>query len=904
MRRERIQLMAAHPLRARLATLVIALSLIAAGFPANADDLVPGLINAADDETASAWFVELTTPPTSDGVSATLVAESKNMFRKSAKSKGLDLAERFAYGDLFNGVSVRATSAEINAIQRLPGVRAIWPVVTEALPKPSAGGGETIDLATAIQMTGADYVQDTLGFTGKGVKVAVMDTGIDYDNPDLGGCFGATCRVFTGWDFVGDAYNADSSSLLYSPTPIPDANPDDCNGHGTHVSGIVGANGVVKGVAPDVLFGAYRVFGCNGSTEADIMLAAMERALADHMDVLNMSIGSAFTWPQYPTAIAADRLVQKHGIVVVASIGNSGANGLYSAGAPGVGEKVIGVSAFDNTAVTLPYFTISNDATKIGYIQATGSPAAPSAGSAPLARTGTVASPADGCSAPAGTPPAPGSLTGKVALIRRGTCTFNEKAHNAEAAGAIGVVLYNNAPTNIGYVNATVVGTFPIGIPVVGTSDTLGALVDARLAAGPVTLTWTAAIDKFGSPTAGLISSFSSYGLSPDLALKPDIGAPGGNIYSTLPLEQGGHGTLSGTSMSSPHVAGAVALLLQASPKNLRELGAEAVRARLQNTATPHDRTTDPSNGLDNVHRQGAGMLNIKAAVEANAQVTPSKLALGESQSGPATRNLEVRSLPGAGKTVTYTLSHQPAVSTGPNTFTPSFITTAPATVSFSSANLTVKNNQRATVAVTITANSALPDRSMYGGYIVLSGDDGSVYRVPYAGFKGDYQSIQVLTPIAGLGGVAGLAARQIGYVNSSGAIASNFATIPSGYVFTMGPKPNPGGFGHATFTDVPNYLVHLNHQSRSATFTAYDATGVTAIGQAFMDEFLPRNSTSTGFFAFAWDGFVGPAGSEAMLPNGEYVIKLTLVKALGDASNPADVETFTFGRVNIQRAP
>jgi subtilisin family serine protease len=159
-------------------------------------------------------------------------------------------------------------------------------------------------------MTGADFVQNTLGFTGKGIKVAIMDTGIDYDNPDLGGCFGRGCRVFTGWDFVGDAYNADSSSLLYSPTPVPDANPDDCNGHGTHVSGIVGANGVVKGVAPDVRFGAYRVFGCNGSTEADIMLAAMERALADHMDILNMSIGSAFTWPQYPTAVAADRLVR------------------------------------------------------------------------------------------------------------------------------------------------------------------------------------------------------------------------------------------------------------------------------------------------------------------------------------------------------------------------------------------------------------------------------------------------------------------------------------------------------------------------------------------------------------------------------------------------------------------
>ena len=109
-------------------------------------------------------------------------------------------------------------------------------------------------------------------------------------------------------------------------------------------------------------FGAYRVFGCEGSTTADIMIAAMERALADGMQVLNMSIGSAFQWPQYPTAVAATRLVNR-GMVVVASIGNSGANGLYSAGAPGLGEKVIGVASYDNTNVLPAVFHASTAAT-------------------------------------------------------------------------------------------------------------------------------------------------------------------------------------------------------------------------------------------------------------------------------------------------------------------------------------------------------------------------------------------------------------------------------------------------------------------------------------------------------------------------------------------------------------
>jgi minor extracellular serine protease Vpr len=176
----------------------------------------------------------------------------------------------------------------------------------------SVGPTEQADpeLVHALAMTGADNAHDA-GYTGEGVKVAVMDTGIDYDNPALGGCFGADCRVTNGHDFVGDRFNASGSGGAL--IPHPDNDPDDCQGHGTHVAGIVGADGTVNdveitGVAPGVTFGAYRVFGCDGSTTADIMLAAMERALADDMDILNMSIGSAFnTHPQYPMLSAPMR---------------------------------------------------------------------------------------------------------------------------------------------------------------------------------------------------------------------------------------------------------------------------------------------------------------------------------------------------------------------------------------------------------------------------------------------------------------------------------------------------------------------------------------------------------------------------------------------------------------------
>ena len=193
----------------------------------------------------------------------------------------------------------------------------------------------------------------------------------------------------TGWDFVGDSYNADPDDPAYQPTPHPDPDPDDCHGHGTHVAGIIGANGEVTGVAPNVKFGAYRVFGCEGSTTDEIMLAAMERVVKDDMDVLNMSIGDAFNnLPGSPTAEAADELVKK-GVVVVASAGNDGASGLWSTGAPSVGDRVISVASFDNIEIQLPIFTASPDDRQFGYDIAAGAPKPPTSGSSPLAKTGT-----------------------------------------------------------------------------------------------------------------------------------------------------------------------------------------------------------------------------------------------------------------------------------------------------------------------------------------------------------------------------------------------------------------------------------------------------------------------------------------------------------------------------------
>jgi minor extracellular serine protease Vpr len=880
------------------------------------------------------YFVELASPPTEDGTPLGTTRREKREFRAEVQSSGLDIEERIAFNTLFNGISVEATEKESLALEKLGTVRAVWPVLTVAIPQTKQANP---DLATAIKMTGADVAQNTLGLRGDGVRVAVMDTGVDYDHASLGGTNtdndpnsdDATLngfpnsRVIKGWDFVGNAFNADESSPDYNPVAVADPDPDDCNGHGTHVAGIIGANGAVTGVAPNVKFGSYRVFGCDGSTTTDIMLQAMERTRKDKMDILNMSIGSRFqTWPQYPTAAAADRLVDK-GVIVVASIGNSGTSGVYSAGAPGVGRDVIGVASIDNSHVEARGFTISPDNHPMAYSDSVSSsqtipnpPDPPTSGTVEIKETveaaavgpvppgaypGGTAFP-DGCSAfPAG------FFTGKVALIRRGTCAFTLKAQNAEAAGAVAVVLYNHSP---GALTPIVAGTpNQVAIPVVMVTKQNGELIHNRLASGPVSLTWHALV-TVQNPTGGLISGFSSYGLTAELDVKPDVAAPGGFIRSTWPLEEGGFNTISGTSMSSPHVAGAVALILEAHAQagdkddddGDKGLDAEDVRTLLQNSANPVDWFGAPGLGfLESVHSQGAGMIDIVESVQATTTIQPSKLALGES-SGPKTRRITLRN--SSNSPVTYTLGNDGAVGTS-GTFPPLGFWLNFANVTFSQhgspvTQVTVPAHRKTRVDVTFT-DSTDPDEaepnSVYGGFLTFTGG-GHTYRVPYAGFLGDYQSLPILAPTASPNPFPTIG-RRTG-VASATDLTPVHTPVAAGAVFNM-----QNG-------DVPYVLAHFAHQVRTVRIDLYSATTNQLVGEAVTDEFRERNSRRTGttndtdsdvYMPFALDGTVKKnKNKRTTVADGSYFVKLSLLKALGNSRNPAHWETWTSQPFTIDR--
>lgn len=176
----------------------------------------------------------------------------------------------------------------------MAGVKNVWPVTVHNIPQTVQSTKKPTDpeVVSYHSMTGVDIVHKKYKLTGKGVKVGVIDTGIDYKHPAFAvpgakeGCFGKGCRVQYGYNFVGDD--------IRNPTPNND--PMDCKGHGTHVAGIIGANAMnIKsgpkppqpfiGVAPEAILGAYRVFGCDGGTLSDIIMAGLERAAKDKMDV-------------------------------------------------------------------------------------------------------------------------------------------------------------------------------------------------------------------------------------------------------------------------------------------------------------------------------------------------------------------------------------------------------------------------------------------------------------------------------------------------------------------------------------------------------------------------------------------------------------------------------------------
>jgi len=522
-----------------------------------------------------------------------------------------------------NAVAVRVDAASLRAITQLAGVVKVRPVVDYAL-----------DLSETVPYIGGSAVQAT-GQTGAGVRVAVLDSGIDYTHKNLGGAGTAaayeaaygttnadpknttrdglfpTAKVIGGYDFVGEDWP--------NSPEAPDEDPIDFQGHGTHVADIIAgksADGTHKGMAPDASLYAVRVCSAVATACSGVaLLQAMDFALdpdgdgdtSDAVDVINMSLGQSYGQIEDDLTLAAANAV-KLGVVVVVSAGNS-ANKPYVVGSPSTAVGVISVAQTQTPSATAVPLVVNAPAGIAGVYSNT-----ETMDFAPIGAgvTGDVVHFGRGCPAgsvagQAGADPVVTAPTGKIALIDRGACSVSLKIDNAVKSGAIGVLIGLVAPGDA--VSFSFGGGTDFA-PTLVIQQVLSSRIKANLATGVnVSMSGAAAISLVG----GMASSSSRGPAYSTQHIKPEIGAPGASMSAEAGTGDG-ETAFGGTSGAAPMVSGAAALLVGAFP----DRSPERIKAMLMNSAetTVYTNKALLPGELAPITRIGAGEVRVDRAIK------------------------------------------------------------------------------------------------------------------------------------------------------------------------------------------------------------------------------------------------------------------------------------------------
>ncbi|EPC8419025.1 peptidase S8 [Bacillus wiedmannii] len=500
---------------------------------------------------------------------------------KKIKEKAPKAKIKETYSTLFSGFSISIPGDQVAALASLPEVKAVYPNLTYKLHETAKSatkeeapniGGPTIGAPEAWNL------KDPSGkpLDGKGMKVAIIDSGVDYTHPDL------QANYIGGYDTVDE-----------------DNDPMDGNVHGTHVAGIIAGNGKIKGVAPNASILAYRVMNDGGTGTTDDIIQGIERAIQDGADVLNLSLGQDLNVPDQPVTMTLERAA-KLGVTAVVSNGNDGPKP-WSVDAPGNASSVISVGA---STVSIPFPTFQIAGSNKSYQGLPLSKADFQVGNdAQLVYVGYGNS----------SDYAKQDVKGKFALVLQGTSSTLVKAEQAKQAGAIGVLLISNEKEiNI---MPEYFGREEIALPVMQLSNTNGEELKNLITKRKKNI-------KIGQPNkTELIGNFSSRGPSQgSWLIKPDVVAPGVQITSTVP--RGGYESHNGTSMAAPQVAGAVALLRQMHP----DWTTEQLKSALANTAKT---LKDVNENTYPVMAQGSGLINIPKAAQADALVKPNNVSFG-----------------------------------------------------------------------------------------------------------------------------------------------------------------------------------------------------------------------------------------------------------------------------------
>lgn len=562
------------------------------------------------DEGKIRLILTLQEPPLTNKGNLIKIKYQQEQVEKYLKTKGIEFKIITKTQKLYNQITIEIPIKEFNKLGKIPFVKRIsFPRIWK------------IDLNYSVPLIQRGAPSGGLGYSGNGIIVGIVDTGIDYNHPDLGGPGFPNSKVIAGYDF-GD----------WDPDPI------DCQGHGTHVAGIVAANGTIKGVAKDAqLVAAKIVSGCLGYATSESIIAAFEYLTNLGVNVINMSFGSdcGFNQPDDPEQIAISNAVNA-GITVAISAGNDYyqyypyiwrkyfANGKLSmiypdigvVGDPSTTPGVISVASSDNSNMMVPYALETSQTPNQILEYLVGSPSPD-----PVRVLGTSNNyevqfvgygnyPSDFSS----------FVPGRIALMERGgpgDARFVNKVRNAQNAGAIAAIVHNHSSGGNALIVMALASDITIPAIFIGYSDGMYL----RSLSSP-TIRFTGNLTSIPIPTVNQPSSFTSWGLTPFMEGKPEVSAPGGYIYSTVP--DGGYAVYSGTSMASPHVAGAAALMLEKDP-TLKPEEIKNILMTTSNVLTYYGYYFSP-------RLQGAGRIDMVNALNA---VDYKVLVYGNNQNSP-----------------------------------------------------------------------------------------------------------------------------------------------------------------------------------------------------------------------------------------------------------------------------
>ncbi|KAF6806287.1 serine endopeptidase [Colletotrichum sojae] len=774
-------------------------------------------------------------------------------------------------------------------------------------------------------MTGVDKLH-ARNLTGKGVRVAIVDGGLDYLHPALGAGFGPGYRVEYGWDFVGDNVKPPNKAQ-------PDNDPfGDCSNHATHTAGILFANDGegntgFKGVAPGVTVEHYRVFDCNGMSTGNVVVDAVNKAYERGVDIINLSLGSGSRpFSDDPLSTLVSRINREGKTFIVTVSGNSGHAGTFGAAAPeGGGDDLFGVGSVDAAykySVYQPATIIVDGAFSkdLSYNPETWTAHRRSEFPARvevLALSGNSTSDSDGCTGVNNSRLPRDALV----LLQRGGCTLKTKMENLARAGVKYTLIYNNVDGPAFDLEVRL----DEGLQIEGAAsltkadgeDLLSLLAKGHKVEVEMDSNFTRQPILSSTPntkTGGKVSTFTTWGPSGEGKLLTSVLAPGGGILSTFPRKNGGFGIQSGSSMAVPYVAGVLALLGEAHP----DVPIKQLASVLAMTARPlkfNDGTNRSYEFLSSPWQQGSGLIDASAALavlNSGVKTSTTRLAFNDTEFGQKTLSLHLRNeIPAR---ITYDIS----VAQGPGLLALNETTRAPvpfaaavraaeaaaeflatvrpdlqANVTTSLNRLVLDPGQETDIEVTVDTTSLGPLEQrcpLYGGWVHLtssSGPNDHSLSIPYAGIGCRIKYNEVLDPA-----FTYLSSATRNDVETARFWNRKLEPIDQGHVFKLHKdrrpfdpaNPDKERFSSET---LPALQIQLQMDTRGIRAELLPVGGGKPV-----EIFPPEIGSRVGGWGrvetvhLVWDGRL-PNGS--FTDSGNYVVRIRTLRLFGDERKEAD---------------